>query len=1298
MREFLTGLAILLIGVLFTALIAPFVIDFDANRPLIERQISDALGIKAAIEGPVEIRFLPFPVIRLGRSYFETRDGSVSLQTDAVAVEIATMPLFKGEIHVMSAEFERPLAVLSGPMTPTDAAPVPTSSPASSSWLVAIDAFSVKDGAIRIMSGEDQARFSVTGLDLKGSAGALAGPWKIDGSGAIDGHKASIVISTGAPEADGMTRAKGVFVFEGNGIRADFDGNAKFGDAPHFDGKLGLSGQLDWPDGAGSVTRKPWTAGAEAVLDDGMLALQTVELTAGDDEDSMKLSGTGRYSFAPEGMLALALDARQIDLDRPISAKGGSVTGLPAAFTAWRAVLAAMADTALPPLDLSLSADALLLGGETVRALRLDGRLEGGRLKGARFSGEGPGDSRIAAEGEAGFEGGGDFFGKIRLQAADLPKFGGWVEGAETGRSSRFGDARTIDVESDVKLSPTVFSAPNLRLTLDKSTVTGTVVYKPPEEGARGNLTASLVSEGIDLEQFPDVRALSAEASAFDISLMLDARAVRIARPVGAHAGRLRLKARATADGFDIDTLDISDLGGASVRAEGRLTAAGDRITVAVDSSDVVPLAALASKFVPGAAARLLAARARALSPLKVSVTATRAADAERTIGLVYEGTAAATRIKGRGRLALDGDDPKIGGDFSVAAADPAVFLRQMGLDVLPLPLSGTTNLAVTMAGGLQSHFTIGIKGVVGSATIGADLDNEVATGRISGPVRLASRDLMPLVQAFALPIPDAGAVWPIEGSGLLDWTAERIALDRIESRFREHPVSGALAYTVATQKLEGALSTDQASLPGFAEFLYGPLHAPLTGSVWPSATFLPPAPPPAQTIVSLSAASLDTGFGASVTDAKLTVLLQEDALEIKGLQGAFLGGRIEAGVTLKRQGGLGSYLGHVGLSGVPVAALLPGSGISGAVDLTLDGGGSGGSLAAFAASFSGGGQARIASLNVPGFDVAALPQAAAAIDAEANPPDLRHVRDMVAAGLLKSPLSLASMSGSLTASSGLIRFGPLEAVARDVTVQGNAALDIKALKFEGKAGLTATVPPPGWTDVAPQAAVTFKGPVAGPVAREVDVAALASLLTTRAVARELARIEESEADLREMKFFSRRLKLERDAVEAARKAAEEARLAEEARKKADEARIAEEARKKAEEARLAEDARKKAEEARLAEEVRKKAEEARLAEEARKKAEEARLAEEARKKAEDEENRKIIEDLARQKAEEQTQKDNTLRSLLDSVNSLLNAPPTVIPVIPIPPASTPPILPTPLPPIQTPPASEDVPPETVNP
>lgn len=287
---------------------------------------------------------------------------------------------------------------------------------------------------------------------------------------------------------------------------------------------------------------------------------------------------------------------------------------------------------------------------------------------------------------------------------------------------------------------------------------------------------------------------------------------------------------------------------------------------------------------------------------------------------------------------------------------------------------------------------------------------------------------------------------------------------------------------------------------------------------------------------------------------SKLTILWQPDALEFRSIDARVFDVPFAGSLTLRRQGSLATYLGKISIKGVALSDLFPRAGLGGSADIQFDGGGSGESISAFTASLSGGGQLKISGLTVPGFDLSALANTTRALDVERDPPELKRVTDMVTIGLLRGALQVPELSAPLTASSGVIRYGPLDAHQDRQSLQGNVALDMRNLKFDGRVVIDTKEVPNDWTAPSPQAIVTLKGQTTGTVSRDIDVTNLTNILTTRAVARELARIEAQESDLRERAFFARRIKVERDLAERAKREAEEARLAEEARKAQEEA------------------------------------------------------------------------------------------------------------------------------------------------
>ena len=995
-REFLTGLAILVIGVLFAALIAPFVVDFNSQRAFFEEKLTEAVGMPVSIGGQIDIRILPFPVLHLEKLAVQTPDHSLSATAQRVSLDIATMPLLKGEVHVMDALVEGPsLNLAMGAFSGQKSGTMPAGSDGQSGVAVSIEKLTIKDGSLAVQPAAGVPQMIMSKLDLDISAASLKGPWRVDGAGVWNERPVALRVSTGTADETGSFRIKAGLDHPGGGYKADIDGMV--GLDPHlgFAGKLVVAGEMAWPE-ADHLGTRPWSVSTQAHLDGSTLELTAAEINAGGDEGGFKLNGSGAGVLGDGRSLSLLFDARQIDLDRPLHVEGKPNPALPVVLSAWRNALLASDDDLRPsiPVDLSIAIDSVLAGGDTMRSLKLDTRLDSGGVTLKRGDVLLPGNSKLSASGDIGLVDGGAFYGHASFSSKEFARFGGWVDGEASGRSARYGEAHEVGGEADLALSSTLIGASNLKIMLDQSSITGLVRYALPEMGQRGRLDAQLASDGFDLEQLPEASLVAARFGTIDASVVIDARNVRAPRVRDAHAGRLQMKATASDEGLVIDMLDIADIGGANVKASGRR-------------------------------------------------------------------------------------------------------------------------------------------------------------------------------------------------------------------------ISGAVNYIAASGKLAGDVAVDAVSLPAIASLVIGPIAAPTAGGLWPSTRFTPPGPPPFDVEVALKAKTFDTGFGPMMSGATMKLVWQPDSIEIRDFAGDALKGHLRGTVSVRNASGLASYLGKLNWTDVSLQELLPKTGISGSADFEFDLGGSGESVAAFANILSGGGAMKAKNVTLPGFDVSALGTVTKTLDAERDPTDPKKLNDLIAAGLMAKPLTISSLQAPITASGGVIRFGPMEAHQGGALVQGSLALDIRSLRVDGRSTLLADDAPKDWAGPPPQASVGLKGLLGGSMIRDIDASTLANIITTRTVTRELARLEAQEADLRERNAFARRLKHDREMAEQAKKAAEEERLAEEARK--------------AEALRAAEEARKKAE-----------------AEEAAKKAKEAA------------DTQKILDELAAQSAAEDAARKAKEKEVLDGVNQLI--------------------------------------------
>ena len=1212
-REFLTGLAILVIGVLFAALIAPFVVDFNSQRAFFEEKLTEAVGMPVSIGGQIDIRILPFPVLHLEKLAVQTPDHSLSATAQRVSLDIATMPLLKGEVHVMDALVEGPsLNLAMGAFSGLKSGTMPAGSDGQSGVAVSIEKLTIKDGSLAVQPAAGVPQMIMSKLDLDISAASLKGPWRVDGAGVWNERPVALRVSTGTADETGSFRIKAGLDHPGGGYKADIDGMV--GLDPHlgFAGKLVVAGEMAWPE-ADHLGTRPWSVSTQAHLDGSTLELTAAEINAGGDEGGFKLNGSGAGVLGDGRSLSLLFDARQIDLDRPLHVEGKPNPALPVVLSAWRNALLASDDDLRPsiPVDLSIAIDSVLAGGDTMRSLKLDTRLDSGGVTLKRGDVLLPGNSKLSASGDIGLVDGGAFYGHASFSSKEFARFGGWVDGEASGRSARYGEAHEVGGEADLALSSTLIGASNLKIMLDQSSITGLVRYALPEMGQRGRLDAQLASDGFDLEQLPEASLVAARFGTIDASVVIDARNVRAPRVRDAHAGRLQMKATASDEGLVIDMLDIADIGGANVKASGRLTSAGDRVEALIDARDVGPIAVLFRKVFPGSFANAIADRAKLLGPAKFNVTAQRASDKARTIQLAFDGTAAGSALSGTGNMTVDDADLALVGDVKASSSDAGQLLRQIGISVLPLPLDGGAKLSASIGGHTSAGFTIGIKGNVAGSTLSADLKLDTNSARVTGPIRFAANDALPLLQALAWPVPDVSARVPLTLSAKTDWDQAGVRLNDLDLQASGRRISGAVNYIAASGKLAGDVAVDAVSLPAIASLVIGPIAAPTAGGLWPSTRFTPPGPPPFDVEVALKAKTFDTGFGPMMSGATMKLVWQPDSIEIRDFAGDALKGHLRGTVSVRNASGLASYLGKLNWTDVSLQELLPKTGISGSADFEFDLGGSGESVAAFANILSGGGAMKAKNVTLPGFDVSALGTVTKTLDAERDPTDPKKLNDLIAAGLMAKPLTISSLQAPITASGGVIRFGPMEAHQGGALVQGSLALDIRSLRVDGRSTLLADDAPKDWAGPPPQASVGLKGLLGGSMIRDIDASTLANIITTRTVTRELARLEAQEADLRERNAFARRLKHDREMAEQAKKAAEEERLAEEARK--------------AEALRAAEEARKKAE-----------------AEEAAKKAKEAA------------DTQKILDELAAQSAAEDAARKAKEKEVLDGVNQLI--------------------------------------------
>ena len=189
-----------------------------------------------------------------------------------------------------------------------------------------------------------------------------------------------------------------------------------------------------------------------------------------------------------------------------------------------------------------------------------------------------PGQSRLRADGDLETGAEAKFRGDVAFISADFALLRDWASlGAPpaVAKVTAFADAlpyRSASLSGAVEASPTGFSGRNLKLTLDRSTLTGALAFKGPNGGQPGRIDVDLAGDSLDVDGLPSLTAANLIGD-LDLSLSLRAGSLHIAR-VGEtqiDSGSLALNVAKSGPNVTLKRLSVAGLDGASFDVEGAI-------------------------------------------------------------------------------------------------------------------------------------------------------------------------------------------------------------------------------------------------------------------------------------------------------------------------------------------------------------------------------------------------------------------------------------------------------------------------------------------------------------------------------------------------------------------------------------------------------------------------------------------------------------------------------------------------------------------------------------------------------
>lgn len=1159
----------LVVAALFAALIAPLFIDWTSFREEFEREASRIMGRSVVVHGSVDARLLPFPSVTLNDVRMgEAEDGQPMVEVARFSMEAELAPFLSGEALIFDMRLEEPKARvrLFADGTLDWARGRKSDIPART---VVLENITISGGEIELVDEQTGRTRRVTDLDAQVSARSLAGPWRVDGRGILDGEAGAFQLLSGQTDAEGALGLRARIVPERLSYTADLDGTVRISDfRPQYSGDFTLAEKR-------RPEEEPKTDAIRVAgrfeLSNERLRVPEYRLEAGPRDDPYVVTGEATLDtgLAPEFLLTA--EGQQIDVSRFANHGDAGKTGRNPQVSArqrLQALLGILADIPVPqvPGRASLALPALVVGDTTVRELRLDVKPDGDGWLVDRADALLPGRTTLEARGRLRLKGERGFAGDLLLASSQPSGLAAWLTGsvdAEIRQLKTAGFSARVDLTDDLQRFE------SLEIAIGNASLHGRLERESAAARAP-MLSAELRGDTVRLESLQALAGLLAGdaslESVLDHSIALSLRAGRF-EAFGETAEGVNAVLTLSDGALTIDRFDVASLAGAGVTLKGTLGGTLPEPEAALDGhikapsmqafADLLarhlPAHPLLTRFVASAGyydnfdLRLRAASKDAGDPVTVNVS-----------GPVNEG-----------RLDLRLSAPTVadllgGGVFELEGSlfnpHSVVLAGQLGLD--PLPFDGEPDASATLHAkkAAEGPATVSASVTAGSTTFSARGTAVLsAEGYLNGSLALAARsaDIEPYLVMNGIALPQTGAGLPLDLSATVVTDTATITITDLAGTVDRNAFSGRMALDrmAALPKGEGAFRFDTIDFAYLAEAVFGPVSDAMRGG--PStAPLSQPFQEAADLSITLDADAFWPGFYGAVKDFHADLLWKGSELALTDMQGEWLGGQLSGRIKLANAEENGLFEARAGLSGVDLSKAVwtgpAGVVATGRADATLAIDASGQSVRAMMESASGSGEIVTSDLLLRGIDAGAFPaliEGAEAIERDITP---EEVAGFAPAAILRGDTPVGAAHIPFAVASGRLRVQSLSADAAGARLTGDADIDLADGSMTGSLAVAFDAGEEAQEGTEPEVVLGYRGLLVAPD-MEMNVQPLVNYLSLRRFENERRRVETLQANVLEKQRLRREAALYRARVQAraAQLAAERLQQAEEDRRRA---------------------------------------------------------------------------------------------------------------------------------------------------
>ncbi|WMS41168.1 AsmA family protein [Acuticoccus sp. MNP-M23] len=1105
-----------LVLALFAALVGPVLVDWTAYRTTIEANASRVLGTEVVIDGEAELRILPSPRVRLTDVRIGSTDAPL-MRAEAVVLDVDLLPLLSREFRVLGLKLEHPVATVSLDRNGSLALPELTVDSRFTSVFdvdhITVEEIAVAGGSVNVVDRRSGRSTAITNIDMTGEARTLRGPFAATGEATIGGVRHAVRLGGGTVESGTMPLSARINP-EGSTLALSFEGALV--PRPR---RLSLRGEVALESSAST----PWSVRGTLSANAQDVQLQRATVRYGAGAQTLELAANATYALTRSDPVAIALEGRQIDLDRmaralmPARASGtpaGSpspdeIVPLLARYLA--PVSAALAAPAWPdvPLDIELAINTVLAGGSVIRDVSAEASAARGTIALNRAEAVFPGDTTVDVVGRIADA----FDGTVKISASQPALLARWWTGTRFAR----GPMDPVLLEADIRATADTLEAQRLSLRIGESRANGRASYAR-KDGAPV-LDVAMTAPRLDIADVADAAAvLAATGAALDTmpEVLMDLSVDQLMIG-GVEGAALNIDGAYRSGALTIDAISAENLAGARLFARGEINNLGDNpvgvIEGSLDVEDGNQLAAAIRALAPNdTGASALAARVTALAPAHLDIALTGqpgGSTADLSLGL--DGTLGGTTLTLKALSAAPGPNWKmLPSELTLDARNDngAVLLRQFGLDAAERagPAHLAVNLATTAEDALAGRVTFD------GFDIDAVFDGTVANGAGLAPTgRLAvtAAGLSGLADALGTTLPASGT---IDVAATLAPESAGIALDGLKGTVDGVIVTADVIVDpfAAPLSVDGTLALSEADLAGIARLFLGDPKSANGDGKWATAALGSPLLSGTDIALGITAETLTVGQ-QTVRDASFDLDVNDTAMSLRNARGRVADGTATGQLQITRRGAAADIAFSLALDDASLRPLLPspdGTPVAtGSVSLTAEASGSGYTVAGIVGSLAGEGSLHLRDARLEGFNGAPFPLLSEPVAGE--PPSEADVAAAFAAHLAAGALALPALDVPFSIADGTVTIKEAALPGGTVTTRASAKIDLAASMLQSD--WTVVQQTPDETPVS--ALVRFTGPVAEPV-RSIDVSAIAGWLSLRALERQVEAVEAQNAEL----------------------------------------------------------------------------------------------------------------------------------------------------------------------------------------